>query len=775
MRTFVNSLPDPHSLKQEIAQALQCGRPGCTCSKGNQVHCPVPGHGQGRGDQNPSLSITARDGLVLLKCHAGCRQGAIIQALRDCGLWPTPEDRSRQPARPRHAKIAAIYDYRDETGSLLFQVVREEPKAFKQRRPDGRSTWIWNLDGVRRVLYRLPELLAAPMDAVVHVVEGEKDADALAALGLVATTNPEGAGKWRPEFTEVLRDRVVVILADNDEAGRHHVQHVAQALHSVAASMKIVQLPGLPEKGDVSDWLGAGGTRELFKQLVAQTPEWMPQSVPDLALVLDECVALLRRCVVLGSAQADVEALFIAHSYVFGAAEATPILYITSPEKSSGKTRNLETLERLVQRPWLTGRVSPAVLYRKTEAVCPTLLLDEVDAALKSGEEYAEALRGVLDSGHRRGGKVSACVGQGANMTYQDFSTFCPKVLAGLDRGLPETVRHRAITIQLRRRLRNSEPIMRWRYREIEAMAGPIRDKLQAWAAGAVENLRNAHPSIPEELDDRAADYWEPLLAIADLAGGPWPERARRAALELSTGQAAEDDSLGIRLLTNIRTVFDRIGENRIASAKLVEELRADQEAPWATYGKAERGLTASSLATLLRRFDIRSTSVRLSETSTPKGYYRKDFEDAWRRYCDSTPSSIAGSETQQLQQSSANAGFGDVSDPQQGGPVADAKMPQTPRPGRVVAAVADRKLSGDGETTTTERITRASCPSGQYRCQFCAREIPVTQPARQVRVCADGPPVENVLLCEQCWQTYQGAIRHRIVLVRTVALDELS
>ncbi len=771
----MDSLTDPHSFKQEIAQGLQCGRPGCTCSKGTQVHCPVPGHGQGRGDQNPSLSITARDGRVLLKCHAGCRQNAIIQALRQRGLWPAPEDRSRRPARPRCAKIAAIYDYRDETGSLLFQVVREEPKAFKQRRPDGRGAWIWNVDGVRRVLYRLPELLAAPMDAVVNVVEGEKDAEALAALGFVATTNPGGAGKWRPEFAEVLRDRVVVILADSDEAGRHHVQQVAQALHSVAASLKIVELPGLPKKGDASDWLDAGGTRELLEQLVAQTPEWMPQPMPDLALVLDECVALLRRCVVLGSAQADVEALFTAHSYVFGAAEATPILYITSPEKSSGKTRNLETLERLVMRPWLTGRVSPAVLYRKTEAVCPTLLLDEVDAALKSGEEYAEALRGVLDSGHRRqGGKVSVCVGQGANMTYQDFSTFCPKVLAGLDRGLPETVRHRAITIHLRRRLRNSEPIMRWRYREIEAMAGPIRDKLQAWAAGAVENLRDGHPSIPEELDDRAADYWEPLLAIADLAGGSWPERARLAALELSTGQAAEDDNLGTRLLTDIRTVFDRTGEDRIASVKLVEELRADQEAPWATYGKTGRGLTASSLATLLRRFDIRSTSVRLSETSTPKGYYRKDFEDTWRRYCEPTPSSIADSETQQPQQPSANAGFGDISDLQQGGAVADAKTPRTPRPGRVVAAVADIKLSGDGETSTTERITRASCPRGQYRCQFCAREIPVTEPARSVRVGADGPPVEDVLLCEQCWQTYQVAIRHRIVLVRTVALDEL-
>jgi putative DNA primase/helicase len=162
-------------------------------------------------------------------------------------------------------RIVATYDYRDEEGGLLYQVVRYEPgfdgepKTFRQRRPDGKGGWVNGLRDVRRVLYRLPELLAAPRDRLVFVVEGEKDADRLHAEGLLATTNAMGAGKWRPEYAEALHARHVVILPDNDEPGRAHAQAVARSLADAAASLKVVELPGLPPKGDVSDWLGMPG------------------------------------------------------------------------------------------------------------------------------------------------------------------------------------------------------------------------------------------------------------------------------------------------------------------------------------------------------------------------------------------------------------------------------------------------------------------------------------------------------------------------------------
>jgi hypothetical protein len=157
---------------------------------------------------------------------------------------------------PAHQRtIAAIYDYRDEHGNLLFQVVRYHPKSFTQRRPDGQGGWVWDLKGVRRVLYQLPELLAADPSLPVFIPEGEKDVNRLVSQGLVATTNPGGAGKWLPKYSEALKERRVIILPDNDEPGRLHAQQVAINLHKVAASLKVLQLPDLPDKGDVSDWL----------------------------------------------------------------------------------------------------------------------------------------------------------------------------------------------------------------------------------------------------------------------------------------------------------------------------------------------------------------------------------------------------------------------------------------------------------------------------------------------------------------------------------------
>ncbi|MCL6622876.1 MAG: hypothetical protein K6T55_12375, partial [Syntrophobacterales bacterium] len=173
----------------------------------------------------------------------------------------------------------AEYDYRDAQGRLLYQVVRLEPKTFRQRRPDPGTpgAWIWNLSGVEPVLYRLPELLAADPAAPVFILEGEKDADRLAAQGLITTTNPQGAGKWRVSFNKHFAGRRVIILPDNDQPGRDHAQVVARNLHGVAASVKVLDLPDLPDKGDVSDWLKAGGTAARLLELAEAAPEWTPE------------------------------------------------------------------------------------------------------------------------------------------------------------------------------------------------------------------------------------------------------------------------------------------------------------------------------------------------------------------------------------------------------------------------------------------------------------------------------------------------------------------
>ena len=243
--------------------------------KGWSARCPA------HEDQRASLSIgEGEDGRSLVKCHAGCTVEAICTAvgLRVVDLMPTA-NKLPTPTKPkRKTHIVAQYDYRDEAGNVLSQAVRYEPKDFKQRRPDGKGGWTWSVNGVRVVPYRLPELLVEPAQPVV-VAEGEKDCDNLARIGVLATCNACGAGKWTAEHSEFLRGRRIIVLPDNDEAGRNHAQQVARSLHGIAASVQIVELPDLPAKGDVSDWIAAGGTKAELKQLAEAAP-WTSRSCP---------------------------------------------------------------------------------------------------------------------------------------------------------------------------------------------------------------------------------------------------------------------------------------------------------------------------------------------------------------------------------------------------------------------------------------------------------------------------------------------------------------
>jgi KaiC/GvpD/RAD55 family RecA-like ATPase len=224
-------------------------------------------------DRHASLSIKeVVDGRILLKDHAGCLTDEIVAAR---GLTLADLFIEKQ-ANGDGRVIEATYDYRDEAGSLLFQAVRYTPKDFRQRRPDGAGGFIYDLKGVPRMPYRLPELLAADPSEIVFLVEGEKDVDRLRAGGLVATCSPMGAGKWRDEYAKPLAGRKVAIIPDNDQAGRDHAQAEAKSLHGVAASVKVLTLLGLPDKGDVSDWLSLGGTIETLRAMADAALEWTP-------------------------------------------------------------------------------------------------------------------------------------------------------------------------------------------------------------------------------------------------------------------------------------------------------------------------------------------------------------------------------------------------------------------------------------------------------------------------------------------------------------------
>src|SRR5215207_2955318 len=243
---------------------------------GHTARCPA------HEDRLNSLKVdTGKDGQALIHCHAGCEPQRVVAALSWtlADLYPARAETAAQDGHSR--RIVATYDYPDEHGALQFQAVRFEPKGFAQRRPDGSGGWIWNLDGVQRVLYRLPELLAADNTDWVVIPEGEKDVDALAGMGFEATTNAQGAGKWRPQYTAALRARRVVLFPDNGAPGDKHADTVAYTLQGVAAEVRVLRLPNLPLKGDVSDWLHAGGTREELERLIAEAPAWAPSQEVD--------------------------------------------------------------------------------------------------------------------------------------------------------------------------------------------------------------------------------------------------------------------------------------------------------------------------------------------------------------------------------------------------------------------------------------------------------------------------------------------------------------
>ena len=188
--------------------------------------------------------------------------------------------RSESDGNGKPRVIVATYDYRDEQGDVLYQAVRFFPKDFRQRRPNGKGGWSWSVKGCRKVPYRLPELLAADPATTIYKVEGEKDSDRMCEIGLVARCNVGGAGKWRREYGEHFRGRNVVVLPDNDDPGRADADQVASMLYGVAASVRIVSLPDLPPKGDVSDWLDGLGEAadplEHLQEMADNTPLWTP-------------------------------------------------------------------------------------------------------------------------------------------------------------------------------------------------------------------------------------------------------------------------------------------------------------------------------------------------------------------------------------------------------------------------------------------------------------------------------------------------------------------
>jgi hypothetical protein len=604
---------------------------------GWMVHCSA------HEDSNPSLSVSEKDGRILLHCHAGCSPESVTAALgvtmadlfvaAKTGRKRADGRGARRAVHGKRGPVVAEYVYRDAGGNPVARKLRFEPGSSGRKKDFAwdrweNGQWMNGLGNVNPPLYRLPEIQNSSWAVDT---EGEKDADAGAGLGLPTTTSG-GVNSWRSDHAESLRGKAVVVVNDGDDAGRTFAQEKAASLYGKAASVKVVEIPG---SKDLAEAIGKGTPKDTLLALFEEAPEWKPAEGSEL---LDSALGFIRRFMSVSEPQARAVALWVAHTHAFDAAHCTPYLSVTSPEKESGKSRLLEVLGLLVAKPWKTDRASPAVLPRKIQGERPTLLLDESDAAFGGDKEYAEVLRGILNSGYRCDGAYSCCVGQGGNMSYKDFSTFCPKAIAGIGK-LPDTVASRSIPIRLRRAKRGE--VQRFRECDAKPEASEMAARLAAWCQANLEALRNARPEIPLELSDRQADVCEPLLAIADLAGGDWTEATRNALVGLCARARAEDDSIGVKLLADIRHIFyphDDDGEplpqlDRLASEDLVKALAAMEDRPWPEWGKSQKPISQPQLARLLGRYDIGPKTLRLPDGRRLKGYEREQFTEAWELY----------------------------------------------------------------------------------------------------------------------------------------------
>ena len=353
------------------------------------------------------------------------------------------------------------------------------------------------------------------------------------------------------------------------------------------------------------------------------------------AELLDAVHAALTKYVVLPSPQAaDAVTLWIAATHAQPAWAHAPRLVIRGPEKRCGKSRLLDIVEATCHRPLITVNASPAAVYRSITDDPPTMLVDEADTIFGPKSDSNEGLRGLLNAGHQRN-RPAVRYDQASNKVVT-IPTFAMAALAGIG-AMPDTIEDRAVVIRMRRRAPGEQAVP-YRHRRDRPSLHKLALRLARWLRGDLAVLERAEPPMPVE--DRAADTWEPLVAVADLAGGHWPERARAAVVTLvSEADDNQQPSSRVRLLADCRAAF--VDESAIATAVLLERLKSDPDAPWADYGPA--GLTPAKLSALLREFDIRPGNIRFPDGIQAKGYRRADFTDAWTRYCPEEISQPAG------------------------------------------------------------------------------------------------------------------------------------
>ena len=632
-------------------------------------------------DRHNSFSIwQTGNGLWHFKCHAGCANGDEITFLE------IRERLSQRDAIKRFVEMAGmngnnpIFDWRAcveaFTDSYLEQLadwrglsgefcswlrkhelvglckgciafpVHDESGAIVGTHARGKNgNWFYEPLGTKaRAL-----VIGKPInDQPIHIFESQWDAfafmDALEErTGIIIT---RGCGNAKLAAVLIPRCSTCYAWLQNDVPGEKWGREL------IALSKSAVRTVRIPKKfKDLNEWTQAGASAMELRAAMMEADKVAAVEVQkcaaELSALLDSICAFLRRYVVFQMPeQPRAIALWVVHCWALDAFDYTPYLHVGSPEKQCGKTRLLDCLELLTPKPWRAILPSEAVLFRKIDRDRPTLLLDELDGVFSNGkDDRKEALRSLLNAGFEAKATIPRCIGRGASLA--EFRVFCAKALAGIGK-LPDTIRDRSVPIQLVRRA-HDEQVNGFRKRDAETEAAAIRSGLEAWSKlpGIVEALREARPALPDALSDRQQDICEPLLTIADMAGGDRSTQARSDLTALCRQSQDETESLGVKILSDIRNAFNNEQVDKFSTQRLLEVLVAQEtDSPWAAWWERDLkdGNTngpARKLARMLKPFKIIARVIRLADDRTARGYRADDFQEAWKRYLPETPQNL--------------------------------------------------------------------------------------------------------------------------------------
>ncbi len=428
-------------------------------------------------------------------------------------------------------------------------------------------------------------------------------------LGGEAQSVPTSDPETQPNESEVIAGLVLLSPMDYDRARKEQARALSIQVKTLDALVKAA-------RSEVS----SNEDRLPF-------PDVEPHEEPiDPAQLLGEIVTIIHRFIVIGVEEAYALTLWIAFTWFIDDVNVAPILIINAPERACGKSQTLDLTSLMSCKPLSASNSTTAGLFRACELWGPTIFIDEADTFIRGNDE----LKGLINAGHTRSSAFVLRV-VGDNHEPKMFRVWGAKAFAGisLEKHLPDATMSRGIVIQLRRKLPH-ESVSRLRHAEKDLFT-TIASKLARFSEDYSQQVRAARTVLPEELDDRSQDNWEPLLSIAYCAGEEWFKRAVAAAIILSNS-GEKSVSIANQLLSDIQQVFATKNVIRISTAGLISALIEDQEMLWNTFNHG-KPLSASQLAKQLRPYDIRSKTVRFGHSNTLKGYDLSQFTDAFARY----------------------------------------------------------------------------------------------------------------------------------------------